>query len=117
MGYQESIIKFRNTEDLVEEIKKYKRRDTSSDLAELVCVDRVKKAVPPFKVGELVIVVCGERSEQRDPQALKEGLGIDNVQSITYIDEYINQAGGGLHSFLEDYFEKLSDSEIDAIVR
>jgi hypothetical protein len=117
MGYQESFIKFRNAEDLIEEVRKYKRRDTSSDLAELVCVDRVKKAVHPFKAGELVAVVCGERSEQRTTNALREGLGIENVQSITFIDEYMDQADGDLPIFLEEHFEKLSESELEVIIR
>lgn len=117
MGYQESFIQFKNDQDLIEEIRKYKGRDTSGDLAQLVCIDRVKKAVSPFNEGELVAVVCGDRSEQRTTDALKEGLGIENVKSITFIDEYMDQADGDLQGFLEEHFKKLSDAEMETIIR
>lgn len=116
MGYQESFIKFKNKKDLVAEVKRYKGRETSDDLATLICIDRIKKDISPFIKGEFVAVVCGERSEQRTAHSLREGLGIENVQSITFIDEYMDQAEGDLEGFLEEHFEKLSDSELNAIL-
>jgi 16S rRNA C1402 N4-methylase RsmH len=45
MGYQESFIKFKDEKTLVEQLKKYGKRDKAKDLAEIVCVDRVKKDI------------------------------------------------------------------------
>lgn len=116
MGYQESLIKFKDEKMLIEELKKYSKRDNSSDFAEIVCVDRVKKDIYPFKKGELVAVVCGERSEQRTEIRLREGLGIDNVKEIVFIDNEMywkmaEKQGIDLGVFLAKYFKKLSEDE------
>jgi len=112
MGYQESFVSFATKTGLIAQLKKYMERDHSDDLAEIVCVDRVKKPVFPFSVGDLLLVVCGERSEQRFPSDLRR-LGIDQVQQVVFIDceHYMNMANkqfhGDLGAFLEDRFEKI----------
>lgn len=116
MGYQESLIKFKNKETLIKELKKYEKRDKSEDIAGIVCIDRVKKAVYPFKEGELVAVVCGERSEQRDTKRLKKGLGITNVQDIVFIDnpfywEMAMEQDISLGEFLGEHFQRSPDDE------
>lgn len=122
MGYQESFIKFRNQKTLIEQLKKYSRRDKASDLAEIVCVDRVKKDIFPFKEGELVAVVCGERSEQRNRSRLREGLGITKIQDIVFIDnpyywEMAEDKNVDLSEILGEHFEKLSNAEYDQLVK
>ena len=102
-------------------MKRYDKRDKSADIAEIVCVDRVKKTIYPFKKGELVAVVCGERSEQRNFNRLREGLGITNVQEIVFIDNphYWNMAmeqDVKLSQFLGEHFEKLSDDKYAALL-
>ncbi|MEH7076221.1 hypothetical protein [Neobacillus drentensis] len=123
MGYQESFIQFKSKKSLMEELRRYDKRDKSSDIADLVCVDRVKKEVFPFKEGELVAVVCGERSEQRDKNRLRSGLGIRNVKDIVFIDNPVywemaeEQGIIDLGAFLSMHFEKLSKDEYNALLK
>jgi hypothetical protein len=90
-------------------LKKYEKRDKSNDIADIVCIDRVRKDIIPFKKGELVAVICGERSEQRDRKRLRKGLGITNVQDIVFIDnpfywEMAERAGVQFGNSLEQTF-------------
>ncbi|MEI2368017.1 hypothetical protein [Niallia circulans] len=122
MGYQESFIKFKNEETLKEQLKAYQKRDKSNDLADIVCVDRVKKEVYPFREGELVAVVSGERSEQRDKSRLRNGLGIKRVADIVFIDNPIYweiawKRGIDLGDFLREHFETLSDEEYEELLK
>ncbi|MNF08079.1 hypothetical protein D3C80_2084020 [compost metagenome] len=78
-------------------------------------MDRVIKAVDPFQIGELLAVVCGERSVQRRKEDLEEGLGIQNVKAIVFIDNYYEHSSGDLDSFLREHFERLSDEEYEAL--
>lgn len=122
MGYQESFIKFKNEETLKEQLKAYQKRDKSNDLADIVCVDRVKKEVYPFREGELVAVVSGERSEQRDKSRLRNGLGIKRVVDIVFIDNPIYwekawKRGIDLGDFLREHFETLSDEEYEELLK
>lgn len=122
MGYQESFIKFKDVEILINQLKGYQLRDKNGDLAEIVCVDRVKKDIIPFKKGELVAVVCGERSEQRDRNRLRRGLGITKVQDIVFIDnpsywEMAMDQEVGLGEILEEHFERLSDEEFEELLK
>lgn len=121
MGYQESFIKFRDQKTLIEQLKRYEKRE-KSDLVKIVCVDRVKKEIYPFKVGELVAVVGGERSEQRDRNRIRKGLGITNIQDIVFIDnpyywEMAMEQDGGLGEILDEYFERLSDEEYAELLK
>jgi hypothetical protein len=121
MGYQESFIKFKNKKNLVEQLKRYEKQG-KSDLIEIVCVDRVKKDIVPFKEGELVAVVAGERSEQRELSRLERELGISKIQDIVFIDNplYWDMAmdrGGGLKEILEEHFEILSDGEYKELLK
>lgn len=121
MGYQESFIKFNDTNTLKLELRKYGKRDKSKDFAEIVCVDRVKRDIFPFKVGDLVAVVCGERSEQSDRNCLRQGLGIKNVNEIVFIDnpfyhEMAWEQDCDLGSILSDHFERLTDAEYKKLI-
>ncbi|WP_430789092.1 hypothetical protein VBD025_02760 [Virgibacillus flavescens] len=111
MGYQESFIKFKDVTTLIKQLKSYNKRDKTEDMAEIVCIDKVKKEIVPFKEGELVAVVCGERSEQRDHNKLRKGLGITNVQDIVFIDnpyywEMTMDQDVGIGEILGEHFEK-----------
>lgn len=121
MGYQESFIKFKDQKTLLEQLKRYEKRE-KSDLVKIVCVDRVKKEIYPFKVDELVAVVGGERSEQRDRNRIRKGLGITNIQDIVFIDnpyywEMAMEQDGGLGEILDEYFERLSDEEYAELLK
>lgn len=121
MGYQESFIKFKDQQTLIEQLKRYEKRE-KSDLVEIVCVDRVKKEIYPFKEGELVAVVGGERSEQRDRNRLKRELGITKIQDIWFVDnpiywEMAMERDVDLGDFLGEYFEKLSDVEYAELLK
>lgn len=113
MGYQESFIKFPSKDILIQELQKYVNRDKQFDHANVVGVSRVIKGILPFHKNELVMVVVGERSEQRNNEVLKRGLGIDNVKDITFIDNpyYYDLANGDLGTFLDENFERLSIEE------
>ncbi|MFB6469523.1 hypothetical protein ACE38V_22580 [Cytobacillus sp. Hz8] len=122
MGYQESFIRFKDEKILKEQLKVYQKRDKGNDLADIVCVDRVKKEVHPFRVGELVAVVSGERSEQRDKNRLRNGLGIKRVVDIVFIDnpiywEMAEEQGVDLGDFLREHFETLSDEEYEGLLK
>lgn len=122
MGYQESFIKFKDTKTLIEELRRYEKKDKSKDLADIVCVDRVKKQVSPFKEGELVVVVGGERSQQRDKNRLQKELGIKNIVDIVFIDnpyywEIAGEKGISLRDFLTEHFESLSESEYEELFK
>lgn len=115
MGYQESFIKFKDQKTLIEQLKRYEKRE-KSDLIEIICVDRVKKEIFPFKQGELVAVVGGERSEQRDLSRLRKELGISKIQDIVFIDnpiywEMAMDRDVGLGDILGEHFKRLSDEE------
>jgi|SRR5699024_2505366 len=122
MGYQESLVKFKDMETLKNELRRYEKKGSVSDLVEIICVDRVKKEIPPFKEGELVAVVGGERSEQRDKVRLKKGLGIKNIAEIVFIDnpyywEVAETQEMALRKFLEQHFEILSDEEYKELLQ
>lgn len=122
MGYQESFIRFKDEKILKEQLKVYQKRDKSNDLADIVCVDRVKKEVYPFREGELVAVVSGERSEQRDKSRLRNGLGIKRVVDIVFIDnpnywEMAEEQGVDLGDFLREHFETLSDTDYEELLK
>lgn len=122
MGHQESFIKFKDTKTLIEQLRRYEKRDKSEDMAEILCVDRVIKEIHPFKEGELVAVVCGERSEQRDRNKLRKGVGINNVQDIVFIDnpvywEMAEEREVDLGVILREHFEKLSDEEYQGLLK
>lgn len=116
MGYQESLVQFQSIECLKSELRQYNKKDKSHDLAQVVCVDRVKKNVDSFTVGDLLAVVCGERSAQRSNECLEFGLGLKNVKSITYIDKFYD-CTNDLTSFLDGHFERLSDTEYEALIQ
>lgn len=86
MGYQESFIKFRSISILKKEINKYKERNTDNDLVKIVAIDKVKKEVYPFKKGDYLAVVAGERSSQRTKGNLYQHLGIKHIKKIVPID-------------------------------
>ena len=122
MGYQESFIQFKDKKTLKKELKKYESRNKENDFAKIVCVDRVKKGITPFRKGELLAVVCGERSEQRNEERLKDGLGVENVKDIVFIDnlEYsliTFEKEMSLRDLLEEHFERLSDEEYQELLK
>lgn len=121
MGYQESFIKFKDKKTLIEQLRRYEKRE-KSDLVEIICVDRVKKAIYPFNEGELVAVVGGERSEQRERNRLRRGLGITKIQDIVFIDnpfywEMAMERDADLGDILWEHFEKLSDKEYAELLK
>lgn len=122
MGYRESFIKFKDEKTLVQELRRYEKGENDSDLVHIVCVDRVKKQVSPFNEGELVIVVGGERSQQRDKNRLQKELGIKNVVDIVFIDnpyywEIAEENGLSLGGFLTEHFESLSQNEYEELFK
>jgi hypothetical protein len=121
MGYQESFIKFKDQKTLKEQLKRYEKRE-KSDLIEIICVDRVRKEIFPFKAGELVAVVGGERSEQRERNRLRKGLGITKVQDIVFIDnpiywEIAMEQDVDLGEILGEHFDRLTDEEYSELLK
>lgn len=101
MGYQESYVQFENEDILFEELKKYKKRDTDGDLAYIIGLVIVTQKIGPFHEGEYLMVVSGERSEQRNSARLYEGLGIGRVHHCYFIDDFLYD-----HQIeLDDYFK------------
>lgn len=122
MGRQQSIIKFKDRKTLVKEFKKYSKRNTENDWAYLICVVRVIKDIDPFKKGELCAVISGERHEQRSPENLKNGLGIENVEHIAFIDsvryfQMANDLGVNLGEFLDSHFKTLTEKEHKGLLK
>ncbi|MBN6185677.1 hypothetical protein JQN58_01600 [Aneurinibacillus sp. BA2021] len=122
MGYQESFIKFKDEKTLVQELRRYENGEKDSDLVHIVCVDRVKKQVSPFNEGELVAVVGGDRSQQRDIKRLQKELGIKNIAHIVFVDnsiywEIAEEKGVGFGVFLKEHFEQLSKEEYAELLK
>ncbi|MEC1780049.1 hypothetical protein [Schinkia azotoformans] len=86
MGRQQSFVKFNDIEVLKQELVNYKNRDKSNDNAQIIGVVEVIKEIHPFNKGDYALIVGGERYEQRNKANLKEGLGINNVDKIVFID-------------------------------
>lgn len=118
MGYQESFIQFKNVEVLKSELKKYKDRDSSEDAASIYGVTRVRKDIHPFKEGNLVAVVGGERYAQRSRDRFKEELGLKNIKHIVFIDnpDYCEMSDGNLGGLLDEYFEQLTSEEHEELL-
>ena len=79
MGYQESFLytstlnlasNHKDIERILEIFRKYRIRCASDALAECVCRLHFNKAVPPFRKGMEMLVICGERSVQRSNRTL-----------------------------------------------
>lgn len=107
---------------MVQELKRYEKCEKDSDRVHIVCVDRVKKQVSPFNEGELVVVVGGERSQQRDKNRLQKELGIKNIVDIVFIDnpfywEIAEGKGISLGDFLTENFESLSENEYEELFK
>lgn len=117
LGYQQSIIQFKSEEDLINELKTYIKRDTSSDQATVYVVNKTIKAVYPFKKDELNLVIGGDRHPQRSKQNLREELGLNNVKSITFIEEFdYNYEKEDLGDFLDRHFKVLEKEEVDELL-
>jgi len=114
VGYQESFVKFENNEVAIEEIKAYMARDRESYTTRLYTVKEVVKDIPMFKKGELVMVVGGERADQRGPFSLEEGIGIKNAVDVIYIDDYLFDHRGNKEGkdYLAEHFRNIHPSEI-----
>lgn len=122
MGYQESFIKFNDEKTLVQELRRYEKGEKDSDLVRIVCVDRVKKQVFPFKEGELVAVVGGDRGQQRDKKRLQKELGIRNIVDVVFVDnpiywEMAEDKGVRFTAFLKEHFVQLSKDEYEELLK
>lgn len=122
MGYQESFIKFKDEKTLIQELRRYEKRGKESDLVDIVCVDRVKKQVFPFKEGELVAVVGGDRGQQRDKKRLQNELGIRNIVDVVFVDnpiywEMAEDKGVRFTVFLKEHFVQLSKDEYEELLK
>jgi hypothetical protein len=120
MGRQQSFVKFNNLEVLKNELIKYKDREKINDNAHVIDVVTVIKGTRPFKKGDFALVVGGERWEQRNPMNLKEGLGIENIERIVFIDneDYVMKAqfrNISLSDFLDTHFRTLNEKERDEL--
>jgi len=120
MGYQQSFISYASTEELVKDLQEYGKRDRSKDQSGVYCINRVKKELPGFKEGELVVVVGGERYDQRGLSRLKEGLGLSRASDIVFIENVYPAfelgASVELSNFLDDHFESLTNEEHDELL-
>lgn len=119
MGMQQSLIKFKDKETLVSELKKYVERDTSNNSVYLICVNKVIKDLYPFTEGELILVIGGERFEQRFIQNLKNASGIENIDSIVFVDNptYLKMSDGDISVLLDNHFRTLSKNETDDLIK
>lgn len=119
MGRQQSFIKFKNKEVLVSEVKKYQERDSSGDQTYLLCANEVIKDIVPFKKGELLLVVGGERHGQRNTHNLKNETGLGNVERIVFIDNerYSEMSDGDLGGLLDEHFRALTKDEHDELIK
>jgi len=118
MGLQQSYVKFENEKLLLEELKKYVKRDSKGDQTYVLGTVKVLKSMEPFLKGELAIVLGGERHGQRNLMNLKEETGIENAQSITFIDNetYCMLSGGDLGKFLNEHFYFHNPKEFNELV-
>jgi len=114
MGYQESFVKFKSNEVLISEVKKYMKRDRSDYTTVLYNVVQVTEDIPMFSKDEIVLIVGGERYDQRGPKRLEEGLGIKNSVDVIYIDDYLFDHRGEKEgkAFLDEYFRNVHPTEI-----
>lgn len=115
MGYQQSFIKFKDLELLKSELIKYNQRNSEYDLATVYGVVKIIKPISPFEKNELALVMGGERSEQRNTNRLKEGLGIENAQEIVFIDNpyYWELSDGNIGELLDEHFQTITKDEYE----
>lgn len=118
MGYQESIVKFRSVDDLKNEMKKYQHKSGMDDVVHIYNAARTIKGISPFKKGELVLIVGGERYVQRSPKILEEELGIEEIQSVVFIDNpyYWDLSGGNIDKLIGENFAILSREEYEKVI-
>jgi hypothetical protein len=111
VGYQESFVKFENNDKAIEEIKKYVNRDTENYTTTLYNVVRVSDDIPMFSKGELVMIVGGERYDQRSPARLREGVEVQGAIDVIYIDDYLDDRRRG-KAYLDKYFKNVHPNEL-----
>lgn len=111
MGRQQSFVQFENLEILKSEIEKYQQRDTKEDVTYVLGAVKVIKEVYPFSVGDIALILGGERYGQRNEHNLKEETGIENVENIIFIDNelYSGMSEGNLGNFLDEHFQSLTE--------
>lgn len=118
MGFQQSYIKFKNENDLKEELsrliqRKIKFRNYTS--CDVVGVGRAVEPFEPFKKYEYFLVIIGERFPQKSEENLYEELGIMNIEEIVFIDDYFDLAedeGLELSDWLDKKVVYLNDKDI-----
>lgn len=113
MGYQQSLVKFESEKDLIEELRKYVKRDKTGDQAFVYGINKTLHGIQPFKKGEFSLIIGGERYPQRNKANLKIELGIEKVKEIVFIDneEYYFLSNGNLGKFLDYHFKTLTEDE------
>ncbi|MCF2649681.1 hypothetical protein [Niallia circulans] len=116
MGTQASFIKFKDISTMKRELRKYQKRNKSDDVVDIVALEMVKKDICPFKKGEIVAVVVGERWIQRDRKELCKELGVKSIVEIAFVDNpyYLDLAieeDKSIDDILSEHFEQLSDNE------
>ncbi|MCM3570505.1 hypothetical protein [Neobacillus mesonae] len=116
MGTQASFIKFKDMTTTKKELRKYQKRDKSDDVVDIVALEKVKKDIFPFKEGEVVAVVAGERWIQRENKELCKELGLKNIVEVVFVDnpyywDLAIEENKSIDDILGEHFEKLSDEE------
>ena len=116
MGIQASFIKFKDNVTTKRELRKYQKRDKSEDVVDIVALEKVKKDICPFKKGEIVVVVVGERWIQRDTKELCKELGVKGIVEIAFVDnpyywDLAIEEDKSIDEILSEHFEQLSEEE------
>ncbi|MCP1156611.1 hypothetical protein [Bacillus infantis] len=116
MGTQASFIKFKDMTTTKKELRKYQKKDKSDDVVDIVALEKVKKDIFPFKEGEVVAVVVGERWIQRENKELCKELGLKNIVEVVFVDnpyywDLAMEKDRSIDDILREHFEQLSDEE------
>ncbi len=116
MGVQASFIKFKDIKTMKRELRKYQAKDKSDDVVDIVALEKVKKDILPFKEGDIVAGVVGERWIQRQTKELCKELGIKGVVEVVFVDnpyywDMAMEEDRGVDEILDEHFEKFTDEE------
>lgn len=119
MGYQQSYVQYANFDDMKDDLMMYKKREINQDLAEVICLVRVKETIDGIKKGEVLLTIGGERSVQGSLQSLSGGLGLSKATKIHYIDDLLFKITGDYslnYETHEKYFEEIPDDETEKLL-
>jgi len=94
MGYQESLLRFKNKKELKKQMLNHNNRKNPNDISALsvMAIVEVQKTFTnsygkKFKDNECFIMIGGERSFQRNLSGIYEALNLKRIKEIIPIEE------------------------------